>query len=78
MYRHHNFEERLNIISRLIAGESLKGICREASLNHHMVRQWYLRYRKYGEQGLLGTRSYHYTGKTGADWDSAPEVAGTL
>lgn len=26
-----------------------------------MVRQWYLRYKKYGEDGLRGTRSYHYS-----------------
>lgn len=26
-----------------------------------MVRQWYLRYKKYGVQGLRSTRSYHYT-----------------
>ena len=37
MYRHHNFEERLNIISRLISGESLRAICREEGLDKHMV-----------------------------------------
>lgn len=63
MYRHHNLEERLNIISRLITGEPLETVCREASLDKHMVRQWYHRYKRYGEEGLLGTRSYHYTAK---------------
>ena len=61
MYRRHNFEERLNIVSRLVSGESLKSLCREFQLNKDMVRQWYLRYKKYGEDGLRGTRSYHYT-----------------
>ena len=28
-----------------------------------MVRQWYLRYQKYGEEGLRGTRSFHYSKK---------------
>lgn len=26
-----------------------------------MVKQWYLRYKKYGEEGLKGTGSYHYS-----------------
>ena len=26
-----------------------------------MVVQWHLRYKKYGEEGLRGTRSYHYS-----------------
>ena len=61
MYRHHTFEERLNVISRIINGEPLKKICREYGLNPDNVRQWYLRYQKYGEEGLHGTGSYHYT-----------------
>ncbi len=61
MYRHHNFEERLNIVSRLVSGEPLGTLCRELKLDKKMVRQWYLRYKKYGEDGLRGTRSYPYT-----------------
>lgn len=30
-------------------------------MDKKMVRQWQLRYKKYGEDGLRGTRSYHYT-----------------
>ena len=33
MYRHHNFEEGLNIISRLIAGESLNALSIEFKLD---------------------------------------------
>ena len=61
MYRHHNFEERLNVISRLIAGEPLSTLCRQLGLSTEAVRQWSLRYQKYGEGGLLGTGSYHYS-----------------
>ena len=61
MYRHHNFEERLNIVSRLLSGQPLEALCRELKMDQKMVRMWYLRYQKYGEEGLRGTRSYHYT-----------------
>lgn len=61
MYRRHTFEERLLIISRLISGESLEAICKEGKLDKKMVRQWLLRYEKYGEEGLRGTKSFHYS-----------------
>ena len=61
MYRHHTIEERLNVILRIINGEPFKKICREYGLDANEVRQWYLRYQKYGEEGLHGTASYHYT-----------------
>lgn len=32
MYRHHSFEERLNMISRLISGEPLRSLCKEFML----------------------------------------------
>lgn len=61
MYRHHNFEERLNIVSRLQSGEPLESLCKELKLDKKMVRLWYLRYKKYGEEGLRGTRYSRYT-----------------
>ncbi len=61
MYRRHTFEERLNIISRIITGEPVRLICRELRLDRHEVSLWLLRYKKYGEDGLRGTRSIHYT-----------------
>lgn len=63
MYRHHTFEERLHVVSRIQLGEPLKSLCRKERLDKKMVRQWYLRYQKYGEEGLRGTRSYHYSKK---------------
>ena len=50
MYRHHNFEERLNIVSRLQSGESLESLCKDLKIDKKMVRLWYLRYKKYGEE----------------------------
>jgi transposase-like protein len=64
MYRHHYFEERLNIVSRLLSGEPLATLCRELKMDKKMVRLWYLRYKKYGEDGLRClrfTRNSHYT-----------------
>ena len=61
MYRHHNFEERLNIVSRLLSGEPLESLCKELKMDKKMVRLWYLRYKKYGEEGLRGIRHSHYT-----------------
>lgn len=60
MYNRHRFEKRLSIVSRLQSGESLEALCRETGIDRHMIRQWYLRYEKYGKEGLLGTSSYHY------------------
>ena len=39
----------------------MESLVRETGLDKKMVRQWYLRYEKYGEDGLRGTRSYHYS-----------------
>ena len=61
MYRCHNFEERLNVISRIMSGEAIESVCRVLNMDKHNVRQWLLRYQKYGEEGLRGTRSYHYS-----------------
>lgn len=63
MYRHHDFEERLNVVSRILSGEPIQSVCRALALDRELVRQWYLRYKKYGENGLRGTRSYHYSAK---------------
>ncbi|MCM1005887.1 MAG: helix-turn-helix domain containing protein [Prevotella sp.] len=48
-------------MSRLLSGEPLESLCKELKMDKKMVRQWQLRYNKYGEDGLRGTRSYHYT-----------------
>lgn len=61
MYRHHNFEERLDIVTRLLSGEPISSICKTNQLDDKMVRQWLLRYKKYGEKGLKGTRSFNYS-----------------
>ena len=39
----------------------MEALVRETGLDRKQVRQWYLRYEKYGEKGLRGTRSYHYS-----------------
>lgn len=67
MYRHHNFEERLNVVRRILPGEPMKSVCRTLSLDKALVKQWYLRYKEYGEEGLRGTGSYHYSAKEKAE-----------
>jgi transposase-like protein len=47
MYRRHNFEERLKIVSRLISGDPLESLCKELNIDRNMVYQWYLRYKKF-------------------------------
>lgn len=61
MYRRHTLEERLNVISRIMSGEPIESVCRVLNLDKNNVKQWLLRYQKYGEDGLRGTRSYHYS-----------------
>lgn len=61
MYRRHTFEERLNIISRIITGEPVRSLCRELGLDRHEVSLWLLRYKKYGEDGLRGIRYSPHT-----------------
>ena len=48
----HTFEEKLNIISTLREGYSLRRLCIERGLDHHDVIQWRLRYEAEGEEGL--------------------------
>ncbi len=71
MYRLHNFEERLNIVSRLLPGKSLESLCKELKMDRKMVRLWYLRYKKYGEDGLRGTRYILTKGGNINTWDIA-------
>ena len=71
MYRHHNFEERLNFVSRLLPGESLEYLCKELKMDRKMVRLWYLRYKKYGEDGLRGTSYILTKGGNINTWDIA-------
>lgn len=52
MNRRHNFEERLNIVRRILQGEPIREICRHLQLDAHDARQWYLRYQSYGENGF--------------------------
>lgn len=61
MYRRHNLEERLKVVSRILSGEPIESVCRALSMDKNNVRQWVLRYQKSGEDGLRGTRSYHYS-----------------
>lgn len=52
MRRRHSFEERLNVVSRIVSGESIHSLSRSLSIDKSQVKQWYLRYLKYGEEGL--------------------------
>lgn len=51
----------MNIVSRIISGEPIRPLCRELRIDRKEVRQWLLRYKAYGEEGLRGTRAVLYT-----------------
>lgn len=58
----HSFEKKLNIISQIKSGYPLSTLCKQQNLDHHLVRNWLLRYDKYGEDGLrLPTKGYYFT-----------------
>ena len=61
MNRHHSIEERLSIVSRIISGETVHSLSKSLGIDKHLIRQWYLRYQRYGEKGLEGTRSSHHS-----------------
>ena len=52
MYRKHSFEEKLNLVNQVLSGTSLKGLCRGYGIDKELVKQWVLRYKRYGEVGL--------------------------
>ena len=52
MYRKHSFEEKLNLVNQVLSGTSLKGLCRGYGIDKELVKQWVLRYKRYGEAGL--------------------------
>lgn len=52
MYRHHSFEEKLNIVSKIEQGIPLCRLVSEYNLDRKMVREWFRKYELYGESGL--------------------------
>ncbi|MCC8188819.1 MAG: helix-turn-helix domain containing protein [Bacteroides sp.] len=52
MYRKHSFEEKLNLVSQVKSGISLKLVARKYDLEPKLLRHWVGLYDKYGESGL--------------------------
>jgi len=56
--KHNNFnkewtaEERLQLISRVIAGESIKSVAYSAGIEHSILRKWITKYKTKGYNGL--------------------------
>lgn len=50
--RYHSTEFKLEIVNRIIAGESSKKIAKEYELSDGMVRGWIKRYKKSGASAL--------------------------
>ena len=58
----HDFEEKLKVVSEISSGKGLKTLCRERHLDRHMVYDWVLRYKAYGEEVLRESPSAcHYS-----------------
>ena len=57
----HTLEEKRDIVRQIKRGRPLSSLCKALHLDHHMVRDWLLRYEKYGDQGLrIRTPKYHF------------------
>ena len=48
----HTLEEKRDIVRQIKRGRPLSSLCKALHLDCHMVRDWLLRYEKYGDQGL--------------------------
>lgn len=48
----HEFEEKLDVVSKILCGKSQGAVCREHHIDAHTVYIWLLRYKAYGEAGL--------------------------
>ena len=44
----HSFENKLNIINQIKSGYSLSALCKQQNIAHHLVKNWLIRYDKYG------------------------------
>ena len=57
----HTLEEKRNIVRQIKRGRPISSLCKALHLDRHMVRNWLLRYEKYGDQGLrIRTPKYHF------------------
>ena len=57
----HTLEEKRDIVRQIKRGRPLSSLCKTLHLDCHMVRDWLLRYEKYGDQGLrIRTPKYHF------------------
>ena len=57
----HTLEEKRDIVRQIKRGRPLSSLCKALHLDRHMVRDWLLRYEKYGDQGLrIRTPKYHF------------------
>ena len=57
----HTLEEKRDIVRQIKRGRPLSSLCKALHLDCHMVRDWLLRYEKYGDQGLrIRTPKYHF------------------
>ena len=52
MYRKHSFEEKLNLVSQVKSGYSLKSLSIIHELDVKMLKEWVRKYDLYGEIGL--------------------------
>ena len=52
MYRHHSFEEKLEVVRLILSGYPLKRICRARNYDRNRVADWVRSYNDYGEDGL--------------------------
>jgi len=56
----HEFEEKLDVVSKILCGRSQGSVCREHHIDAHTVYIWLLRYKAYGEAGLRQSRKRRF------------------
>lgn len=57
----HSLEKKLKIVRQIKEGYPLRRLCRLLNLDRHMVRNWFLRYEKYGEKGLEPAKGHSFS-----------------
>ncbi len=55
----HEFEEKLEVVRKILSGRSQRSVCQEHHLDAHAVYIWLLRFKAYGKAGLRQPTGQH-------------------
>ena len=63
MYRKHNFEEKLNLVSQVKNCQTIKSVSKKYGIGASILAGWVQKYDLYGEKGLKRGRNIRATGE---------------